>query len=47
MRRGSMGNPHCVIQVDDVDTAAVERLVLFWKATSVFRSEPISVYASG
>ncbi len=22
----SMGNPHCVIQVDDVDTAAVETL---------------------
>lgn len=39
----SMGNPHCVIQVDDVDTAAVDRLVLFWKATSVFRSAPISV----
>ena len=30
-----MGNPHCVIQVDDVDTAAVETLGL-WKATSVF-----------
>ena len=34
----SMGNPHCVIQVDDVDTAAVENaLVLFWKATNVSR----------
>ncbi len=26
MRRGVDGNPHCVIQVDDVDTAAVETL---------------------
>ena len=32
----SMGNPHCVIQVDDVDTTAVERLVLFWKSTERF-----------
>ncbi len=43
MRRGVDGNPHCVIQVDDVDTAAVETLGLFWKATNVFRSAPISV----
>ncbi|MFP1453057.1 hypothetical protein ACLB1N_24060 [Escherichia coli] len=40
----SMGNPHCVIQVDDVDTAAVETLGPVLKATSVFRSAPVSVF---
>jgi len=39
----SMGNPHCVIQVDDVDIAAVESLGRCLRATSASRSGRTSV----
>ncbi len=43
MRRGVDGKSALRIQVDDVDTAAVETLGPVLETTSVFRSAPISV----
>lgn len=39
----SMGNPHCVLQVENIQTANVNELGLYLNATNVSQSVPISV----
>ncbi len=47
VRRGVHGNPHCVIRVDDVDTAAVETLGPVMESRAFSGARQYRLYAGG